>query len=173
MGSILDENCWKRIVWTDRDFGKRIPNNLYVRTHELENMLVGLNRHTKIKATVVGTGILYGRENLFMQSDIIQGLSGESLEIMGQGDNLIPLTHYDTLLESIETLIKGENIPYAIVCDQSQYSQKQIKQILKDVTSNTAPFTTKECYYLLKKEAEWSINLTLQPSLSSPTLRNF
>lgn len=52
---------------------------MYVRTHELENMVVGLNRHAKIKATVVGTGILYGRENLFMQSDIIQGLSGESL----------------------------------------------------------------------------------------------
>ena len=52
-----------------------------------------------------------------MQSEIIQGLSGEALEILGQGDNLIPMTHYENLLETIETLIKGENIPYAIVCD--------------------------------------------------------
>lgn len=146
---------------------------MYVRIHELENMLVGLNRIANIKATVVGTGLLYGRENLFMQSETIQGLSGESLEILGQGDNLIPLTHYDNLLDSIETLIKGENIPYAIVCDQAQYSQRQIKQILKDVTSNSAPFASKECYYLLKKETEWSINLTLQPSLPTSINRTF
>lgn len=143
---------------------------MYVRTHELENMLVGLNRFAKIKATVVGTGLLYGRENLFMQSEIIQGISRENLDILGQGDNMIPLTHYDNLLESIEILIKGENIPYAIVCDKVQYSQRQIKQILKDVTSNTSPFVNKECYYLLRKETEWSINLTLQPSL--PTSLN-
>jgi hypothetical protein len=47
-----------------------------VRTYELENLLLKLNKHLNINATVLSHGLLYGRENAALQEDILAGLRG-------------------------------------------------------------------------------------------------
>jgi hypothetical protein len=135
-------------------------------------MLLRLNKSPKINATVVATGLLYGRENLSLRDLILNALSGESLDVIGAGDNCIPLTHYETLMDSIQFLIGKEKTPYAIVCDSTQYTQKQLKQLLNEVCENSSPLASKECLYLSKNECDWSINLTLQSVLEIKTIAN-
>lgn len=98
MAGILEESSWRRRTWTEEDYQRRVPNNFYVRTYELENLLLKLNKHPNINATVLSHGLLYGRENAVLQEDILAGLRGEGLACFGNGENLIPLTHMETFL---------------------------------------------------------------------------
>jgi hypothetical protein len=99
-------------------------------------MLLKLNSHPNINATVLSHGMLYARENSALQSDILAGLRGEGLECFGNGENLIPLTHMDTLLESIEQLVGVKGVPYVFAIDSQQFSQREVKQLIAEGNSD-------------------------------------
>lgn len=44
MSNILDENQWKLLEWTDKDYPKRIPGISATKCYQLENMLLDLNK---------------------------------------------------------------------------------------------------------------------------------
>jgi hypothetical protein len=67
MASIVDQNKWRPIQLKDRDYPKRVPNVLANRTYQLENMVLSLNEG-KIKASILGIGLMYGKESEAIQS---------------------------------------------------------------------------------------------------------
>ena len=64
-------------------------------------MLMALNKKKNISASVLGLGIVYGKNNEDLQSDILGALAGESLNVYGKGSNNIPLVHVEKLLQGI------------------------------------------------------------------------
>lgn len=63
MSNILDENQWKILEWTDKDYPKRIPGISATKCYQLENMLLDLNKKERVKTSVLGIGLVYGKEN--------------------------------------------------------------------------------------------------------------
>lgn len=76
----------------DSDYRKRVPNVLANRIYQLENMVLSLNQ-AKIKASIIGVGMIYGKQSEAIQSDIVKSLTGEPLTIWGDGDNFVPFVH--------------------------------------------------------------------------------
>ena len=62
---------------------------------------MALNMKKNISASVLGLGIVYGKNNEDLQSDILGALAGESLTVYGKGSNRIPLVHVEKLLQGI------------------------------------------------------------------------
>lgn len=101
ISSIIDPSNWKRVSLVDKDYPKRISSCFATKNYQLENMLIKLNKLSNINATVLAYGILYGRENGKIQNCILNGLSRQAQTCQGVGDNLIPMTHVESLLKSI------------------------------------------------------------------------
>ena len=53
--------------------------------------MLKLNSLTNVNASVLGLGIIYGKENSSLQSNILSAISGEELKIWGSGTNQLSL----------------------------------------------------------------------------------
>ena len=61
--NIVEENEWKTKQYKDVDHPKRVPGAFWNKCYQLENMLISLNKKKNISATVLGTGMIYGKDN--------------------------------------------------------------------------------------------------------------
>ena len=71
----------------------RIPNVYANKNYQLEEMLLSLNKKGKISATILGVGLIYGKDNDMLQSDVLNALGAQNLQVFGQGNNIIPSVH--------------------------------------------------------------------------------
>jgi len=101
IGSIIDPSSWKRVRLVDKDYPKRISSCFATKNYQLENMLIKLNKLPNLNTTVLAYGLLYGRENSKIQNCILNGLSRHAQICQGVGDNLVTMTHIESLLKSI------------------------------------------------------------------------
>lgn len=77
VASIVDESQWRPTQLTDKDYLKRVPGIFSSKCYELENMLMALNETSQVKASVLGVGVVYGKDNSVLQSEMLRCLAGE------------------------------------------------------------------------------------------------
>ena len=93
LANITEENQWRLKNYQDSDYPKRVAGVFWNKCYQLENMLISLNKKKKISATVLGLGAVYGKDNEFLQTDILNALAGQSLTVYGNGNNKLPFVH--------------------------------------------------------------------------------
>jgi hypothetical protein len=122
LADIINEANWRPQKIKDCDYPKRIPGIFWNKCYQLENMLIDLNQKEKIKASVLGLGVIYGKENSMLQTEFLRGLKGEELTIWGNGRNAVPLVHIETVLDGIRKLTEIF-VDFAILKDSNEYTQ--------------------------------------------------